>query len=69
MLAGKSEMKPHDLRHAFATRLLERGVNIRVIQELMGHSKVIPEKGETNGKSRKSLIVGGTKIGGTPHVL
>ena len=40
MLAGKPEMKPHDLRHAFATRLLERGVNIRIIQELMGHSNV-----------------------------
>ena len=40
MLVGKSEMKPHDLRHAFATRLLERGVNIRVIQELTGHSNV-----------------------------
>jgi integrase/recombinase XerD len=39
-LAATPEMKPHDLRHAFATRLLERGVNIRVVQELMGHSNV-----------------------------
>ena len=39
-LIGKPEMKPHDLRHAFATRLLERGVSIRVAQELMGHSSV-----------------------------
>ena len=39
-LVGKPKMKPHDLRHAFTTRLLERRANIRIIQELMGHSNV-----------------------------